>query len=108
MNTRVSPPHPQPGPVALAVVCIFGIALAVRGLLTVRIGNGPWSVGAMALFILIVAFAFIEVGWLWIQREVDISDGAILVRRWIEILRGRPVMQDRSGTEPSRPSRPRT
>jgi len=65
--------------VALAVVCIFGIALAGRGLLTVRIGNGPWSVDAMAPFILIVAFAFIEVGWLWIQREVDISDGAILV-----------------------------
>lgn len=55
-----------------------------------RVGSGPWSVGAMAVVLLLGAFGFILGGWLWIQREVDISDGTIVVRRWIDILRGRP------------------
>lgn len=90
MNTRVNPPYPQPGPVLFAVACVVGSAFAIRGLLTLPIGTEPWLVAAVAQLIILGGFAFIELGWLWIQREVDISDGSIVVRRWIEVVRGRP------------------
>jgi hypothetical protein len=89
-TTPVNAPHLQPGPVAFVVVCSVGVGLAVRGLVTLRIGTEQWWVGVMALAIVLPALAFIEGGWLWIQREVAFSDGAIVVRRWIEVLRGKP------------------
>ena len=90
MKTRINPPHPQPGPIAFAVVCAFGGLVAVRGMLQLRIGTEPWWVSLLAIAMLIPALVFIEGGWLWIQRELTFSDGRIVVRRWVEVLRDRP------------------
>ena len=90
MSTRVNPPHPQDGPVLFTLVCVVGSAFAIRGLLTLPIGTEQWLVGAMALLIVLGGFAFIVGGWLWIQREVAVADGRIVVRRWIEVIRSRP------------------
>src|SRR5207244_10808974 len=68
MKTRINPPHPQPGPIAFAVVCAFGGLVAVRGMLQLRIGTEPWWVSLLAIAMLIPALVFIEGGWLWIQR----------------------------------------
>ena len=89
MDIRINPPHLQPGPVGFAFICVWGVALAVRGLTQARLGSEPWWVGVALLAIVLPAFAFIDGGWLWIQREIDFSDGTIVVRRWIEVLAGR-------------------
>jgi len=47
-------------------------------------------VSLLAIAMLIPALVFIEGGWLWIQRELTFSDGRIVVRRWVEVLRDRP------------------
>jgi hypothetical protein len=90
MKTAVNPPHPQSGPIGFAVLCAFGIVVAVRGMLQARIGTEPWWVGVMLIAILVPAFVFIDGGWLWVQRELTFSDGTIVVQRWSEVLRGRP------------------
>jgi len=86
----VNPPHSQAGPILFAVVCAVGSAFTIRGLITLPIGTEPWLVGALAQLIILVGFVFIELGWLWIQREVTISDGRVVVRRWLDAVRGRP------------------
>lgn len=93
MITRVNPPHPQDGPVLLALLCVVGSVFAIRGLVTLPIGTEPWLVGAMAQAIIVAGLAFIIGGWLWIQREVAFADGSIVVRRWIEAIRSRPGRQ---------------
>ena len=59
MKTRINPPHPQPGPIAFAVVCAFGGLVAVRGMLQLRIGTEPWWVSLLAIAMLIPALVFI-------------------------------------------------
>ena len=54
------------------------------------IGSEPWLVGGMGQLLLVGTLLFIDGGWLWIQREVTIADGTIVVRRWIEAIRGKP------------------
>ena len=90
MIKRVNPPHPQEGPVLFALVCVVGIALAVGRGLGYRIGTDPWWAAVLGAVILVASFAFIDGGWLWIQREVTFSNGTIVVRRWIEAMRGKP------------------
>ena len=90
MTTRVNPPHPQSGPIAFVVLCAFGVFVAVREMLQVRTGTEPWWVGVVLMAMLIPAFVVIDGGWLWVQRELTFSEGTIVVRRWIEVLRGRP------------------
>src|SRR6266550_2104553 len=60
MKTRINPPHPQPGPIAFAVVCAFGGLVAVRGMLQLRIGTEPWWVSLLAIAMLIPALVLIE------------------------------------------------
>jgi hypothetical protein len=90
MPIRVNPPHPQSGPIVFVVLCAYGVFLAVREMLEVQIGTEPWWVGVVLIAILIPAFVVIDGGWLWVQRELTFSEGTIVVRRWIEVLRGRP------------------
>jgi hypothetical protein len=90
MKTRVNPPHPQAGPIGFAVLCAFGIVVAVRGMLQVRIGTEPWWVSVLLMVMVVAGFVFIDGGWVWVQRELTFSDGTIVVRRWFEVLRGRP------------------
>lgn len=90
MITRVNPPHPQEGPVLFALIGVFGIGLAVLKFQEFVAGTDPWWAAALLLVIVLVGLAFIEGGWLWIQREVTFSDGTIVVRRWIEAIRGKP------------------
>jgi hypothetical protein len=90
VKTRINPPHPQAGPIAFIVLCAYGAFVAVRGMLQVRIGTEPWWVGVLLMALLVPAFVFIEGGWLWVQRELVFSEGAIVVRRWVDVLRDRP------------------
>ena len=84
------PPHPQPGPIAFLVVCVLGMVAALRGVLTLRIGTEQWWVGVLGLAVVLIGFVVIEGGWVAIQREVAFLEDRIVVRRWIEILIGRP------------------
>ena len=88
MKLHVNPPHLQDGPILFAVLCAFGSVVVVQGLLTLPVGSEPWMAGALGLLIIVTGFLFIDLGWLWIQREVTIADGNIVVRRWIEAIRG--------------------
>lgn len=88
MSARINPPHPQAGPILFAVVCVVGIVIAIVRGLDYRIGTDPWWASVLLLAIVLVGFAFIEGGWLWIQREVTVADGRIVVRRWLGALRG--------------------
>jgi hypothetical protein len=90
MKTPVNPPHPQAGPIGFAVLCAFGMVVAVRGMLQEPIGTEPWWVGVALIAMLVPAFVLIDGGWLWVQRELVFSDGTIIVRRWLEVIRGRP------------------
>lgn len=90
MITRVNEPHPQEGPILLALISAVGLFFVIRGLVTLPIGTEPWRVGVWGLLIVVGGLVFIEGGWLWIQREVTFSDGTIVVRRWIEAIRGKP------------------
>jgi hypothetical protein len=89
MNARVNPPHLQTGPAAFALICVFGVVLAVPKFGEFRMGTDPWWAAVLTLIIVALGSAFILGGWLWIQREVAITGGTIVVRRWIEFLRGR-------------------
>ena len=90
MSTRANPPHPQAGPILFAVVGAVGSAFTVRGLITLPVGTEPWWVGALGQLIILAGLVFIVGGWLWIQREVTISDGRMVIRRWIDAVRGQP------------------
>ena len=90
MITRVNPPHLQEGPVLFALVCLIGSFFAIRGLVTMPVGTEPWLVGAMLQLMIVGGLAFIDGGWMWIQREVTFTDGTIVARRWIEAIRGQP------------------
>jgi hypothetical protein len=87
---RINPLHPQDGPVLFAFVCVVGTVLALGRSLSYRIGTDPWWASVLAVAIVVVGFVSIVGGWLWIQREVAFADGTIVVRRWIDALRGRP------------------
>ncbi len=73
-----------------ALVCAIGSAFAFGGLLSLPIGTEPWRAAVLGLAIIVSGFAMIEGGWLWIQREVDLSAETIVVRRWSEVLRALP------------------
>jgi hypothetical protein len=73
-----------------AVVGAVGSAFTIRGLITLPIGTEPWLAAALGLLIILAGLVFIELGWLWIQREITIADGRMVVRRWIDAVRGRP------------------
>ena len=90
MITRINPPHPQSGPVAFLVVCLYGVGVAVSGLLALPVGTEQWWVGVMLLVSALAAGTFIDGGWLWIQREVGFADDRLIVRRWTDISLGRP------------------
>lgn len=90
MKKRVNPPAPQLGPIAFAGVCFVGVAYSLPLLLSMRYGSQPWQVGLLLLVTVLAGFAFIVGGWLAIQREVDFVDGQMTIRRWIEVVSGRP------------------
>ncbi len=100
MNARINPPHAQPGPAVFSIICVLGVVAAVRGMTSLPLGSEQWWVGFLGLAVLIPAFAFIIGGWLHVQREVAFESDAIRVRRWREILAGRPgrVMPLDAGT----------
>ena len=54
------------------------------------VGGDPWWTGVLLLLSVIGAFTFIIGGWLAIQREVDFGPARIVVRRWLDVLTGRP------------------
>jgi hypothetical protein len=54
------------------------------------IGTEPWLVAALGQLIILAGFLFIELGWLWIQREITVSDGRMVIRRWIDAFLSRP------------------
>jgi len=89
VDQRINSPYWQPGPLGFAAICLVGVAYAVNALVTLQVGTEPWWVGVMALGLILPSFVFIEGGWLWIQREVDLADGTIRVSRWLTVLRGR-------------------
>lgn len=89
MTTKVNPPHAQAGPVLFAAVCAVGSAFTLVGLFTLPFGSEPWLVGAIGQLVFIGGFVLIEGGRLWIQREVAFSDDRIVIRRWIDAIRGR-------------------
>lgn len=86
---RINSPHPQSGPVLFAALCALGSAFALGGLLSLEVGSEPWLAGVLGLVIILAGFLVIEIGWLWIQREIRLAEDAIVVRRWIEVLTGR-------------------
>jgi hypothetical protein len=90
VTIRVNQPHLQPGPAILAVMALIGVAAAIRGLATLRFGSEPWWVGVLGLAVIIPGLLALEGGWLWIQREVAFTTHDLTVRRWTEVLRGRP------------------
>lgn len=90
MSTRINPPQPQSGPILFAVVGVIGSVFAIGGMVSLPVGSEPWLAGALGQLILLGGFAIIEGGWLWIQREVVISQDGIVIRRWIEAIRGQP------------------
>jgi hypothetical protein len=89
-DARVNAPYPQPGPVAFAGIVVFGVAIVIKGLLTLRVGTEPWWTGFLGLAIILPGLVFIDGGWLWIQREVAFTGDRVVVRRWSEVLRRRP------------------
>ena len=90
MIDRVNPPKGQMGPLAFIGVCALGTILALRVMLSMHVGSDPWWAGAFLLLVVIGGFTFIIGGWLAIQREVDFGPDQIVVRRWLEVLAGRP------------------
>lgn len=90
MITRVNPPHSQEGPVLFALIGVFGVGLAVSKFQEIAAGTDPWWAAVLLLVIVLAGLALIIGGWLWIQREVTFSDGTIVVRRWVEAIRGKP------------------
>ena len=72
-----------------AVICAIGVAYSIGGLAGSAVGTQPWWVGILGLGLLVPVFLFIDGGWLWIQRQVEIADGTISVTRWLDVLRGR-------------------
>jgi hypothetical protein len=87
---RVNPPALQLAPVVFVGVCLIGAGYSVQSLLTMEPGTEQWQVGILGLAIFAAGFAFIDGGWLYIQREVDFGPEGITVRRWIEVLFDRP------------------
>ena len=71
-------------------VCFAGSFLATRGIFSLRFGSEQWWTGVLLLLVMIGGFTFIIGGWLSIQREVDFGPDRIVVRRWLEVLSGRP------------------
>lgn len=90
---RVNRPHWQPGPLAWAVVTAVSIILLLRHMLDFPVGSEPWWGGLVMVGMAVLAFAFIEGVWLYAQREVAFADGRILVRRWMEMILGRPGVE---------------
>lgn len=90
MSTKVNPPQPQGGPILFLLVCLVGIAFAGGGIVTLEAGTEPWWAGVLGLGIIVGGGILLIGGWLWIQREVVFSDGAVIVRRWLDVLAGRP------------------
>ncbi len=90
MTERLNPPYPQLGPVTFIGICVVGVAVAVRGMLSLRVGTEQWWTAVLALLIIIPGFTIIISGWLYIQREVVFGADSIVVRRWLDILAGRP------------------
>lgn len=88
MTARVNPPHAQLGPLLFAAVCAFGTITIFGGLITLPFGSEPWLAGLFGLAIILPGFLIIELGWLWIQREVTFSDDHIVIRRWLDAIRG--------------------
>jgi hypothetical protein len=90
MSETLNSPKLQSGLVVWGAVCLFGAGLGIKLAFDYRFGTDAWqaSIALMALSILgWVAMAAIV--WLE-QREVTLLPGAIVVRRWSEILLGRP------------------
>lgn len=97
VSERVNRPHWQPGPLVFAALVVVGFLYAIGGLLTTRAGTEGWWVNIVAIAMFVPAAAFIEGGWLWVQRQVEIGGGTIVVTRWLDVLRGRrgrPVALD--------------
>jgi hypothetical protein len=78
----------QLAPMAFLAVCAFGVFIAIRGMLTLRVGTEPWWTGLALIALVVGGFAFVDGGWLCIQREVAFADGILVIRRWIEVLGG--------------------
>jgi hypothetical protein len=74
---------------AFLAIVAFGVFVAIRGMLTLRVGTEPWWTGVAGIALFAGTLAFVDGGWLWIQREVAFADGTLVIRRWIEVLSGR-------------------
>lgn len=89
MSETLNRPKLQSGLVVSGAFCLFGVGLGVKLAFDYPFGTDAWqaSIALIALCVLgWVALAAI----VWIeQREVTFLPGAIVVRRWSDVLLGR-------------------
>ncbi len=58
-----------------------------------RVGSEAWQVALLFIALTIAAFCSIEGWWAASQREVRFCDDTLVIRRWSDILLGRPGSQ---------------
>lgn len=93
MTARVNPPHWQPGPAGWAIFTAASIVLLLLHMRGFPAGSEPWWGSLVMIGAALLGFAFIEGVWLYAQREVALAGGRVAVRRWLEVLLGRPGVE---------------
>jgi hypothetical protein len=90
MSETLNSPKLQSALVGWGAVCLFGVGLGVKLAFEHPFGTDAWqgSVGLIALCVL-GWFALAAIVW-FEQREVTFLSGAMVVRRWSDVLLGRP------------------
>jgi hypothetical protein len=69
-------------------ICLVLLAMCVRLIVTTSWGSGAWQVGVFGVGLAFAAYAFTLAVLFWSQREIEVDDRAITVRRWIQAVRG--------------------
>jgi hypothetical protein len=86
----INPVGPQFVPIAWAIFSAFGVAVTVRGLVIYPFMSQPWQANAFVFGMVLFAFVSIEGWWFASQREFQLHDDSLRVRRWLDAVLGRP------------------
>lgn len=90
MNEPLNTPKLQWSLVIWGAFCLFGVLLGVKLMFEYPVGTDSWQASMLLIALCVVGWVAIAAIVWFQQRVLAFVSGALLVRRWTDVLLGRP------------------
>ena len=90
MPERLNTPKLQRSLALWGAFCLFGVLLGIKLMFQYPVGTDPWQASVLLIAISVAAWVAVAAIVWFEQRQLTFMSGDLTVRRWTDVLLGRP------------------